>query len=116
MLKKRKRRSDRNQAIYLIQDKVTGDSYIGLTALSFGGSVKRTLNRRLQKHFQRARTESKNWGLSVVLRQREVSQVQIVHLVTVRGKKEAHVLETTLIQKIQPKLNTFGVKKVSKKA
>ena len=53
----RKRRSDRNQVIYFIQDKVTLEYYIGLTAMEFKGNIRKTLNRRMQKHMQRAMTE-----------------------------------------------------------
>ena len=59
----RKRRSDRNQVIYYIQDIVTLEYYIGLTALEFKGNVRKTLHRRMQKHLQRALAENKNWGL-----------------------------------------------------
>jgi hypothetical protein len=104
MLKKqRKRRSDRNQILYYIQDVVTLEYYIGLTALSFKGNVRKTLNRRCQKHMQRAMTENKDWGLSRALRERGVVKV-------VRGKKAAHARETELINTMQPALNTFGVK------
>ena len=66
----RKRRTDRNQVIYFIQDKVTLEYYIGLTAVCFAGNVRKTLTRRMQKHMQRALTENKDWGLSRALRER----------------------------------------------
>ena len=37
----RKRRTDRNQVLYFIQDTVTFESYIGLTAVCFAGNVTR---------------------------------------------------------------------------
>jgi hypothetical protein len=40
-----KRSSHRNQVLYYIQDNVTFDYYIGLTALSFKGNVFKTLRR-----------------------------------------------------------------------
>ena len=66
----RKRRTDRNQVLYFIQDTVTLEYYIGLTALSYKGNVFLTLRRRMQKHMQRALTENKDWGLSRALRER----------------------------------------------
>ena len=99
----RKRRSDRNHVIYVIRNNVTGQEYIGLTVLSFGGNAKRTVFRRVQKHVQRANTESKGWTLS-----NEAFTFGIIEIV--RGKKEAHARETLLINTLQPKLNTFGAK------
>jgi hypothetical protein len=106
----RKRRSDRNHVIYVIRNNVTGQEYIGLTVLSFGGNAKRTVFRRIQKHVQRANTESKGWALSESIRTHgnEAFTFGIVEIV--RGKKEAHARETLLINTIQPELNTFGVK------
>ena len=111
MLKtQRKRRSDRNQVIYYIEDVVTHDVYIGLTALSFKGNVFRTLRRRMQKHMQRALAENKDWGLSRALRERGADRFVFGTLEVVRGKRPAHARETELINTLQPALNTFGVK------
>ena len=106
----RKRRTDRNQVIYYIQDVETLECYIGLTALSFKGNVFRTLRRRMQKHMQRAMTENKNWGLSRALRERGADRFVFGVIEVVRGKRPAHVRETELINTMQPALNTFGVK------
>ena len=106
----RKRRSDRNQVIYFIEDVVTREVYIGLTALSFKGNVYRTLRRRMQKHMQRALTENKDWGLSRALRERGAERFVFGVVEVVRGKKAAHARETELINTMQPSLNTFGVK------
>jgi hypothetical protein len=106
----RKRRSDRNQVIYFIQDKVTLEYYIGLTALSFKGNVRKTLNRRMQKLMQRALAENKNWGLSRALRERGAERFVFGVVEVVRGKRPAHNRETELINTLQPALNTFGVK------
>ena len=106
----RKRRTDRNQVIYYIQDVVTHEYYIGLTALCFNGNVRRTLTRRMQKHMQRALTENKNWGLSRALRERGADRFVFGTIEVVRGKKPAHGRETELINTMQPALNTFGVK------
>lgn len=106
----RKRRTDRNQVIYFIQDKVTLEYYIGLTAMCFAGNVKKTLNRRMQKHMQRALTENKNWGLSRALREQGAERFVFGVVEIVRGKRPAHARETELINTLQPALNTFGVK------
>jgi hypothetical protein len=106
----RKRRTDRNQVIYFIQDKVTLEYYIGLTAVSFKGNVFRTLRRRMQKHMQRALTENKDWGLSRALRERGADSFVFGVVEVVRGKRPAHARETELINTLQPALNTFGVK------
>ena len=106
----RKRRTDRNQVIYFIQDKVTLEYYIGLTALCYNGNVRKTLIRRMQKHMQRALTENKNWGLSRALRERGAECFVFGVVEVVRGKRPAHARETLLINTLQPALNTFGVK------
>jgi hypothetical protein len=106
----RKRRTDRNQVIYFIQDKVTLEYYIGLTAVCFAGNVRKTLNRRMQKHMQRAMTENKNWGLSRALRERGADSFVFGVVEVVRGKRPAHARETELINTLRPALNTFGVK------
>ena len=106
----RKRRTDRNQVIYFIQDKVTLEYYIGLTAVCYAGNVRKTLVRRMQKHMQRAMTENKNWGLSRALRERGADSCVFGVVEVVRGKRPAHARETELINTLQPALNTFGVK------
>lgn len=106
----RKRRTDRNQVIYYIQDVVTLEYYIGLTAMEFKGNIRKTLNRRMQKHMQRALTENKNWGLSRALRERGAERFVYGVIEVVRGKRPAHARETELINTLQPALNTFGVK------
>ena len=106
----RKRRTDRNQVIYYIQDTVTSDYYIGLTAMCFAGNVHKTLTRRMQKHMQRALTENKNWGLSRALREHGAERFVFGVIEIVRGKRPAHARETELINTLRPALNTFGVK------
>jgi hypothetical protein len=106
----RKRRTDRNHAIYVITNVLTSEQYVGITAVSFGGNVKRTLNRRMQKHMQRAQTENKSWGLSKNLREFGAEAFTFGLLEVVRGKRPAHARETILINTVQPAMNTFGVK------
>jgi hypothetical protein len=106
----RKRRTDRNQIIYYIQDTVTLEYYIGLTAVCYAGNVRKTLTRRMQKHMQRAMTENKDWGLSRALREQGAERFVFGVVEIVRGKRPAHARETELINTLQPALNTFGVK------
>jgi hypothetical protein len=106
----RKRRTDRNQVIYYIQDVQTLEYYVGLTALSYKGNVFLTLRRRMQKHMQRAMTENKNWGLSRALREQGAERFVFGVIEIVRGKRPAHARETEFINTMQPALNTFGVK------
>ena len=106
----RKRRTDRNQVIYFIQDKVTLEYYIGLTAVCYAGNVRKTLTRRMQKHMQRALAENKDWGLSRALREKGADRFVFGVIEIVRGKRPAHARETELINTLQPALNTFGVK------
>jgi predicted transcriptional regulator len=106
----RKRRTDRNHAIYVITNILTDEQYVGITAVTYGGNVNRTLNRRMQKHMQRAQAENKNWGLSKNLREFGAEAFTFGLLEVVRGKRSAHSRETILINTIQPAMNTFGVK------
>ena len=107
MLKNRKKRTDRNHLIYLITNTQTGQEYIGLTALSFAGNVRKTLHRRMQKHLQRARAETKDWGLCESLREFGPEVFTYSLLEVVRGKKPAHSRETELIKMFSPELNTL---------
>lgn len=103
----RKRRTDRNHAIYVITNIRTNEQYIGITAVVFNGNVKRSLTRRMQKHMQRAQAEAKDWGLSRNLRDFGADAFTFGLLEVVRGKKEAHARETQLIKHFDPALNTF---------
>lgn len=107
MLVKRKRRCDRNHVLYYIKNVVTGDDYIGLTALSYRGNAERTIARRFLKHVQRAKAENKNWGLSKNIRKYGSESFVCEIIEVIRGKKEAHALETQLIDTYNPSLNTF---------
>lgn len=104
---KRKRRSDRNHVIYMIENIVTDELYVGLTVLAFRGNSQRTLDRRIQKHVQRAYSENKTWALCESLRNHEPeNHLYWVHTI-VRGKALAHQVETNLIDTLKPQLNTF---------
>ena len=107
MIINRKRRSDRRHLIYLIQNVISGEQYIGLTGINASGSVVKTLKRRMQKHLQRALAESKDWGLSKNLREYGPEVFTYSLLEVVRGKAQAHIRELELIRECNPELNTF---------
>jgi len=104
---KRKRRSDRNHVIYMIKNTITQELYVGITVLSFRGNAQRTVDRRVQKHVQRAFAEDKNWALCESFRKYEPENHEYWIHDVVRGKKAAHAQEVALIDSLQPKLNTF---------
>jgi hypothetical protein len=101
---KRKARSDRRHAIYVITCVVTGEQYVGLTVAS--GSVKQRLKVRMQKHAERARNENKAWGLCDALRTHGAENFTYGLLEIVRGKLAAHARENDIIRAYVPALNT----------
>jgi len=101
----RKKRTDRNHIIYCITNTETGEQYVGLTAVST--TVKRSLYVRIRKHIQRAKTESKNWGLCKSIRNYGTESFNYGVIEIIRGKAEAHKRETELIKTYNPALNTF---------
>lgn len=102
---KRKTRSDRNQAIYVITNNVTGEQYVGLTVCS--GGVRKALKIRMQKHIRRALTENKDWALCKSIRQYGVESFSYGLLEIVRGKTAGHARELELIRAYNPALNTL---------
>lgn len=102
--KKRKRRSDRNHAIYKIV--VEGEFYIGVTVVD--GTVKASLKRRLGKHWSRSKTDRARWGWKIykALRRIEREEAQIELVEVVRGKVAAHKRERELIKLAGPTLNS----------
>lgn len=102
---KRKTRSDRNHAIYVITNNVTGDFYVGVTVCS--GNMNKALKVRFQKHVRRALTEGKTWALCQSIREfgAEVFTYELVE--KVRGKAEAHARERELTRELEPTLNTL---------
>ena len=101
----RKKRTDRNHAIYVITNTVTKEQYLGITAIN--STVKRALHVRIRKHIQRAMSETKNWGLCENIRKYGVSNFTYGLVEVVRGKRECHARETMLIKQHNPALNTF---------
>ena len=102
---KRKTRTDRNHAIYVITNTVTAEQYVGVTVCS--GNVKKALKVRMQKHICRALTEGKDWNLCRSIREHgaEAFEVEVIELV--RGRKPAHSRERELIAELCPQLNQY---------
>jgi len=101
----RKRRSDRNHAIYELYCEVTGESYIGITVVS--GTALSSVRGRFNRHLSRARTESKDWLLCDALRKYGREGFTPYLLEVVRGKTAAHARERELTAQLKPALNTL---------
>ena len=104
-LTQRKRRTDRNHAIYELFCEVTGESYIGITVVD--GTALSSVRGRFNRHLSRANTESKNWNLCTALRTYGREGFTPYLLEVVRGKTAAHARERELIAIMQPTLNTL---------
>ena len=102
---KRKTRSDRNHAIYVITNTVTAEQYIGVTVCS--GNVKKALKVRIQKHVRRALTENKDWALCQSIRAHGADAFTYGLVETLRGKAVAHSRERELTKLYNPVLNTL---------
>lgn len=110
IMKKRKRRSDRTHLIYRLTNQITGEFYIGITVVT-GKAYNRSLKERWKRHVSRAIHEDKCWSICESIRQHGEKAFTREILQKVRGKAQAHQIETRLIQEFQPSLNTFNIKK-----
>lgn len=99
---KRKKRSDRNHVIYMLEH--GANFYIGVTAQTESTPLK-SVKTRWNKHCYRARTESKSWLLYEHLRRYDDGWTLGI-IAVVRGKKDAHAFERKLIRDYSPDLNT----------
>jgi len=100
----RKKRVDRNHIIYELR--VNGLNYIGVTAKT-ESTVQKSVRVRANKHFYRAKTESKNWLLCAELRKlASKDDIEILVHEVVRGKAEAHKREVEIRRALKPALNT----------
>ena len=100
-----KPRNDRNHIIYEIVNTINDKRYVGLT-VSRGRAYKKSVLIRFHQHCMRALTENKDWALYIDMRKydHDVYEVSIVDIV--RGKAEAHRIETDLIHNYEYKLNS----------
>ena len=105
-MKTRKRRNDCTHLIYVINNMITGDQYIGITVKNVGG-IQKTLKRRIQKHVQRAMAEDKSWILSNNIREYGAESFTYGIIESIRGRLAAHGRERELIREFNPSLNTF---------
>jgi len=102
----RKKRNDRNYIIYQILSENTGDNYIGVTVAT-GRAFLRSVKVRVQKHFSRAKCESKDWTLCEFIRQNPEAEITYEVIAVIRGRKKAYEIERQYIEEYQPTLNTF---------
>jgi hypothetical protein len=103
MMKRRKKRSDRNHLVYKLQ--VGKLVYIGVTHVH-DRSPSKSLRRRWLKHVQRALTEQHDWKLCKAIRKHGVDAFDVSIVEVVRGKTAAHQSERQLIKQLKPVLNT----------
>lgn len=101
---RRKRRSDRNHIVYALRCGKL--AYIGVTVLQ-GRAVWKSAQRRFAEHVKRALNEDKDWKLCRAIRKHGPEAFTLEVISVVRGKSAAHVLETKLIAKRKPSLNTL---------
>ena len=101
----RKKRNDRNHVIYEIVNTENGKSYIRVT-VAIGRRFHYSAKLRLQKHFSRARKESKDWNLYNDMREHAQEVYDLFILKVIRGKKQAHEYETKQLQKFHYELNS----------
>ena len=100
----RKPRVDRNHIIYELR--VPAGNYIGVTAKT-ESTVAKSVMARFNKHWYRAKTETKDWRLCVALRElASKDEIEIVVHEVIRGKAAAHRREVELRRSIKPNLNT----------
>ena len=102
---KRKARSDRKHAVYMLVNTNTGEYYIGITVC--GQQLKKALKVRWQKHVRRAVTENKDWALCRSIRAHGADAFEMEVIGTVRGRKTAHTIERSLIGELCPALNQY---------
>jgi hypothetical protein len=100
----RKRRIDRNHAVYQITCKITGERYIGIT-VCIGRAFLKSVKARWQRHLYHALVENRAYPLQNAIRTYGEEAFTIALMTVVRGKKAAHQLERQLIREHNPELN-----------
>jgi predicted GNAT family acetyltransferase len=101
----RKKRSDRNHLIYEIINTENGKRYIGVTAC-IGRAFNYSALRRFQKHMSRAKCENKDWALYKDMKKYGPDVYDVYVKDVLRGKAEAHKLETFYLQNFVYELNS----------
>lgn len=102
---KRRRRCDRNHAIYMVTCKVTGERYIGLTRIN-GRAVIKSIKQRWKNHVYAAFIENRPYLFQQRIREYGEKEFNITLLLVVRGKKLAHITEKKFVETVKPELNT----------
>lgn len=100
----RKRRSDRNHAVYQIVCRPTGERYIGLTVVR-GRAFQKSVKIRWDGHIHHAIVEGRDYPLQRRIREFGPDAFDHELIQVVRGKQPAHDLEKSLITTLQPELN-----------
>lgn len=106
-MKQRKKRSDRNHVIYLLINKYTSDTYIGITAAQ-GQAYLKSAKYRYKQHVSDATTRIKNSKLHDSIRTYGSDAFTVTVLSVIRSKLAAHSLESELIKELKPTLNTVS--------
>lgn len=104
----RKRREDRNHVIYLLTNKESGDTYLGLTVVR-GSALVKSAKVRFGQHVYNAHVRGLNGLLYQNIRQHGKEAFKVEVVAKVRGKEAAHESETEWIEKIRPTLNMLKV-------
>lgn len=110
----RKRRSDRNHAVYRITCLATGESYIGITAVT-GRAFQKSVKIRWNRHLYHALVEKREYPLQIAIREHGPSAFAHELLCVIRGKQAAHDYEKALIQAEMPELNVVCTGRKSRK-
>lgn len=104
-IKKRKRRSDRKHIVYVIMNVVTHEQYVGIAAC-VDRTGKETLAARWSRHVGRALNQNKDWALCKSIRKYGRDSFVPIIFDFVRGKANAHAVETELRKTGKFTLNT----------
>ena len=106
----RKKRCDRNHAVYMLTCVPTGQRYIGITVVR-GRAFQASVKIRWEGHVYHATVENRPYPIHQAIRQHGPASFQHQLLQVVRGKQTAHDLEMELVRSMQPELNVEGTEK-----
>lgn len=107
-MKTRKKRCDRNHVIYKIENKVTGEIYIGMT-YARGRAFLKSAKARWKAHQYNAFVGGRETVLYDNMRKYGVKAYKVSVVKVVRGKKECHKEETSFIKEAKPQLNMVSM-------
>ena len=100
----RKKRSDRNHAIYKLTCRPTGEQYVGLTVVR-GRAFQKSVKIRWDGHVNHALVEQRQYLLQDRIRRFGPESFDHELMEVVRGKQPAHDREKSLIETLRPELN-----------